>query len=357
MDPRRLIGLTALAVALSGCSTLGLDRARKSRPPEPVALAAPPAVVIASPVLVPISQTTPARDFARMAPIPNPPELKPARSKATPLSTSPSRPAPLAQPAPLAPPAVEGRTAISAANAYARETSRSDAFVGGMQIFSYAPGRVFEVWTAPLRVTTLTLGVGETVTSKAAGDTVRWQIGETTSGSGPQQRAHVLIKPLERNLETNLVLTTNQRVYLVQLKSGPPESFNAAVAWDLGVLAPPVTPASVAADDPVADPLVTAAGPLDAHYRIAPQGRRPRWSPTSVMTDGIRTFIAFPPELQADEAPALFVVAADGQSQMVNYRQQGGLMVVDRVLDRAELRLGDKRPQIVRITRTAGGRA
>ena len=73
------------------------------------------------------------------------------------------------------------------------------------------------------------------------------------------------------------------------------------------------------------------------------------------MTDGVRTFITFPPELQADEAPALFVIAPDGEAQMVNYRQQGGLMVVDRVFDRAELRLGDRRPQMVRITRLGGG--
>jgi type IV secretion system protein VirB9 len=353
MDPRRLIGLAAAAVLLSGCGTLGLDR-----PGEPLASAAarPTRATAAAPppLLAPISQTTAPRDFGTMAPIPNPPErgASPAPRAPQPVRAQQARTQP---PAPTAP-TLEGRSAISVANAQARDTSRSDAFVGGMQIFSYAPGRVFEVWTAPLRVTTLTLGPGESVTAKAAGDTVRWQIGETTSGSGPQQRAHVLIKPLERNLETNLVLTTNQRVYLVQLKSGPPESFNAAVAWDLGVLQPPAIPSLAAADEPVADPLVTPAGPLDAHYRIAAQGRRPRWIPTSVMTDGVRTFIAFPPELQADEAPALFVIAADGQSQMVNYRQQGGLMVVDRVFDRAELRLGDKRPQVVRITRMTGGR-
>jgi len=355
MDAGRLLSLAAIAVVLSGCGTLGFDRAGKPQPP----VAMKPAPAAAPPLLVPISQTAAPRDPGTMAPIPNPPERAFRRSSATaqPAVSAPA-PAPVRQrqSSPSAA-AVEGRDAISVANAQARETSRSDAFVGGMQIFSYAPDRVFEVWTAPLRVTTLTLGPGETVTAKAAGDTVRWQIGETTSGSGPQQRAHVLIKPLERNLETNLVLTTNQRVYLVQLKSGAAESFNAAVAWDLGVLRPPPTLSSTATEGPVADPLVTPAGPLDAQFRIAPQGRRPRWSPTSVMTDGVRTFIAFPPELQADEAPALFVIGADGQSQMVNYRQQGGLMVVDRVFDSAELRLGERRPQVVRITRSSGGRS
>ena len=68
----------------------------------------------------------------------------------------------------------------------------------------------------------------------------------------------------------------------------------------------------------------------------------------------MRTFITFPPDLQIDEAPALFVIAADGEAQMVNYRQAGGLFIVDRVFDRAELRLGDRRPQIVRLRRLAG---
>jgi type IV secretion system protein VirB9 len=72
------------------------------------------------------------------------------------------------------------------------------------------------------------------------------------------------------------------------------------------------------------------------------------------MNDGVRTFITFPPDMQVDESPALFVIAANGQTQMVNYRQQGGVFIVDRVFDRAELRLGDHHPQIVRIERLGG---
>ena len=97
-------------------------------------------------------------------------------------------------------------------------------------------------------------------------------------------------------------------------------------------------------------------GPLDARYRVEPRGRPPRWTPTAVFNDGRRTFIAFDPDLQVDEAPALFVVAANGEAQLVNYRQVGGLFVVDRVFDQAELRLGDRRPQIVRIRRLQGAR-
>ncbi|WP_263973031.1 TrbG/VirB9 family P-type conjugative transfer protein [Brevundimonas goettingensis] len=85
-----------------------------------------------------------------------------------------------------------------------------------------------------MRVTTLSLAPGETLVSKAAGDTVRWQIGEAASGSGEGRITHVLLKPLERGLETNLILTTNRRVYLIDLKSGGADAFNAAIAWDAG---------------------------------------------------------------------------------------------------------------------------
>jgi type IV secretion system protein VirB9 len=244
-----------------------------------------------------------------------------------------------------------GRAAIALANQAARSPSRADGFVGGVQVFAWSPGRVFEVWTAPLRVTTLTLGEGETLVSKAAGDTIRWQIGEVASGTGTARRTHVLLKPLERGLETNLVLTTNRRVYLLDLKSGAADAFNAAIAWD----EPASSAAGAGAEEPKgADPLVTPQGPLDARYRIEPLGRRARWTPSSVFDDGARTFIAFDADLQVGEAPVLFVLAPDGEAQMVNYRQQGGLFVVDRLFDRAELRLGDRRPQVVRIHRLTG---
>jgi type IV secretion system protein VirB9 len=159
-----------------------------------------------------------------------------------------------------------------------------------------------------------------------------------------------MIKPLERGLETNLVLATNRRVYLVQLRSGDPESFNTAVAWDLAAVLDAPSPAAAPAA-PETTSLVSPQGPLDAGFRIEPKGPRPTWTPSSVATDGVRTFITFPPAMTSGEAPALFAVGPDGEAQLVNYRQQGRLWVVDQVLQGAELRVGGRRPQIVRIER------
>lgn len=336
MDPRRFLILAGAGLLLSGCAVFrggatpstGVDAALERD-------LQVPAVALAAPMAAPPPESPTERPY-----------LEPATPVAAATAVTPVEPRPAL--------ALTGRPAIAAANSAANAPSRSDSFQGGMQVFAWSPGRVFEVWTAPLRVTTLTLGEGETLIAKAAGDTVRWQIGEAASGEGARRRTHVMLKPLERGLETNLVLTTNQRVYLIDLRSGGPDAFNAAVAWDA-----PAAPGLPMSLDPVETrvpyPVATPEGPLDARYRLEPQGRRPRWTPSAVFNDGRRTFIAFAPDLQVDEAPALFVIAPDGESQLVNYRQAGGLFIVDRVLDRAELRLGDRRPQIVRIRRVPGG--
>ena len=329
MDTRRILILAASAT-LAACSTVRGEIA------PPVVPEAAGAVVL---------------ETAEPAPVePSPTEVPylPIEASVEPPATA--VPLPVARPAPSA---LSGRRAIAAANAAARAPSREDGFVGGVQLFAWSPGRVFEVWAAPLRVTTLSLGAGEVLVAKAAGDTVRWQIGEAVSGEGASLRTHVLLKPLERGLETNLVLTTNRRVYLIDLRSGAADAYNAAVAWDDEILAPVV--GESAPSEPAASPDVALPeGELDARYRIEAGRRRPRWTPTSVFNDGLRTFITFPPELQTDEAPVLFVIAPDGQAQIVNYRQAGGLFVIDRIFDRAELRLGDRRPQIVRIVRQGG---
>jgi type IV secretion system protein VirB9 len=367
MDPRRLVILGAAALALAGCQHLPRLGASPVLAPGPMpAQASAPATVAAGEAAEPprpeakapgaptpaaarphghdpgaAAGATAPRKFATMAPIPNPRGMR--RSRAPASGERPRHAAALSPPP-------SGRAAIAAANLSARETSRARGFLGGVQVFVYDPGRIYEVWTAPLRVTTLTLSRGETVISKAAGDTVRWQIGETLSGEGPEQRAHVMIKPLVRGLETNLVLATNRRIYLLQLRSGEPSAFNTAVTWDLGAVMDAPLTAAPAAPPPRAS-LVEPQAPLDAGFRIRPKGRRPSWTPSAVATDGMRTFLSFPPGVIAMEAPALFALGLSGEPQLVNYRQQGSLWVVDRVLTAAELRVGGRRPQVVRIER------
>ncbi len=82
----------------------------------------------------------------------------------------------------------------------------------------------------PSRSATSRLQPGETLTAVSAGDTVRWVIGDTTSGSGDTQRVHVLVKPFAPGLKTNLVITTDRRSYHLQLESTERTAM-AAISW------------------------------------------------------------------------------------------------------------------------------
>ncbi len=72
---------------------------------------------------------------------------------------------------------------------------------------------------APLFVCDLALEPGEGVNDLNVGDSVRWKITPAGEGSGDSLITHVIIKPTDVGLITNLVLTTNRRTYTIKLVS------------------------------------------------------------------------------------------------------------------------------------------
>src|SRR3546814_2706253 len=71
---------------------------------------------------------------------------------------------------------------------------------------------------------------GEELIALSAGDTVRWVVGDTTSGTGGEQQVHVLVKPVAPDLETNLVITTDRRAYHLEMESTK-GTYMASVSW------------------------------------------------------------------------------------------------------------------------------
>src|SRR3546814_3795342 len=94
----------------------------------------------------------------------------------------------------------------------------STGFIHAVQIYPYTKGALYRLYAAPERVADIALQPGEMITSVAAGDTVRWTVGDTTSGSGKSQRTHILVKPFAAGLHSNMVITTDRRVYHLELE-------------------------------------------------------------------------------------------------------------------------------------------
>jgi type IV secretion system protein VirB9 len=235
---------------------------------------------------------------------------------------------------------------LQAPNRAAVREPSGEAYVGAVQVYPWAEGALYRLYTAPSQVSDIALQPGETLVSVAAGDTARWVIGDTSSGSGPRRRTHILVKPIAAGLRTNLVIATDRRVYHVEVESNAGTAM-AGIAWSYPEDPLVALRGSTAADAVVAPGV--AVEELNFNYRIG--GDRPPWRPLRAFDDGRQVFIEFPPSLAQGEAPPLFVTGEGGRAELVNYRVRGHYYVVDRLFAAAELRLGEKRQQVVRIVR------
>lgn len=250
------------------------------------------------------------------------------------------------------------RTRIGRANAAARVQPERTSYFNAIQQYAYAEGALFQIYTSPGHVTNIMLQEGEELVGPgpvASGDTVRWIIGDTLSGSGPTRRVHILVKPTRADISTNLVINTNRRTYHLEL-SATTTTYMAAVSWTYpqdALIALRATETERERAAPIAAGIDFAA--LNFDYRLS--GDRTPWRPLRVFDDGQQVFIEFPASIVTGDMPPLFVIGPDSSAELVNYRVQGRYMMVDRLFDRAELRLGAGRSsRHVRIEREAARR-
>jgi type IV secretion system protein VirB9 len=244
---------------------------------------------------------------------------------------------------------------VRAGTAAALREPRAQDYRGAVQTYPYVEGAVFRLIAAPEHVTDIALQEGEALQSVAAGDTARWIVGDTVSGAGDSRRVHIMIKPLAPGLSTNLIITTDRRVYHVALTSTARTAM-AAISW------------SYPADSLIAirreaekvreaAPVRNAIDPVNFSFAYAIRGDKPGWRPLRAFDNGRQVFIEFPATLGQGEAPPLFITGDDGTAELVNYRVSGRYYIVDRLFERAELRHGARKQEIVRIVRKASSGA
>jgi len=273
---------------------------------------------------------------------------------AVPAAVIDDRPKPLHMP-PAWTPAHGGTAAatpaarVENANAVARVQPRRKGYYNAIQVYPWSEGALYQVYAAPGQITDIALEPGESLTGSgpiAAGDTARWIIGDTESGSGVTRRVHVLVKPSRADISTNLVITTDRRTYMIELRAGE-RPYMPAVSW-----AYPQSPAGRSQSVP-ATPVIPAEAARNHRYTLT--GDNPPWKPIAVFDDGRRVYVEFPHGIVQGEMPPIFVIGPEGEAQIANSRIYQHILIVDRLFGAAELRLGGgDHQQTVRIVRTDG---
>jgi type IV secretion system protein TrbG len=317
--------LSLVTSALAGCASFKLPQIGYDDPPEPAVLENDPP----KPVQV--------VELPKLLPLPG--QLKP-------ISGTRSAPEPR-----------DPRERVDRANAAARIEPSRNGYINAVQVYPFSDGALYQLYAAPGQVTDVALQDGEQLVGSgpvAAGDTVRWIIGDTESGTATARKVHILVKPTRPDLITNLVINTDRRTYHLELRSTA-KTYMASVSWQYPqdqLIA--LRRQNVAAE--AAAPVETGLDINALRFRYAIEGDNAPWRPSRAFDDGRKVYIEFPRGIAQGELPPLFVVGPEGKtSELVNYRVRGNHMIVDRLFAAAELRIGDAGSERkVRIVRTDG---
>lgn len=205
----------------------------------------------------------------------------------------------------------------------------------------------------PLRACVVELESGEVLMSLIAGDTERWLITEAFTGANGDTPL-VVVKPTNWDLTTNLLITTDRRIYELTLDSPPardgesaqnpqglytrriqyyyPDDMVRAVQQRQARLEQ-----AAAATIPVMNPDFTLEN-LNFGYRVLRDEGFP-FEIEQVFDDGAHTYIKLPSSARHDVSPVLFLLDG-GQRQILNYTIRGPYYITDRVIGHGVLVVG-----------------
>jgi len=205
----------------------------------------------------------------------------------------------------------------------------------GMTCFVYGHSTPTIIVT-PYKVADLELQPGEVINSMVLGDNARWFAEIVFSGSGDISISHVVFKALDSGLTTTAVITTDRRVYHINLKSDRSKHM-----LYTGFIYPEdhiaTTRAAREKEIKEKEKRTTPEGfdmaRLNFDYEISGDAG---WKPLQVFDNGIKTYIKLP---KMQEIP-MFMVKTTAGKGLVNYRVKDNCFIVDRIFDEAYLILG-----------------
>ena len=300
---------------------------------------------------------------------------------------------------PSAHPVQEALATVADANEHATRSPTPDGFLNAIHYYDYTPGVRYNAVAAAGYITTIRLRPGEQILSLSCSDTSGYDIDQVQEGVGPAAATLILVKPKEANAQSDWVITTDERTYLVDLYINPEPNFQSMIAWhypldglrvlgerreegrlrfekggqDTGGLnlfggpataaMRPAAPDEAGSVDPTVGPLGMNLEDLNFGYVVLYQSRgpdgktqdapAPPWAPLRVFDDGRKTFIQFPPQARHHELPPVFALdhPESDRAELVNYRRSGDFLVLDRLAVAAEMRAGEAPQQVVKIVR------
>ena len=207
--------------------------------------------------------------------------------------------------------------------------------------FDYYTDSVYDIYVTPDFITRIKLDPEENILNVITGAD-SFDIQQDFGGADNAQYLFITAKDLD--VTGNINIITDKRIYTINLFSTL-EVFNPIVTFNYPAKGNTMTYnlTNARINESVIstgkDKLTVANQNLDFNYTI--KGKDLPFAPEQVYTDGVKTVIMLPLEIQ--EAPVVLVKAANGTNfEVVNFEYEKNKIIVHRKISEAVLKIGKK---------------
>ena len=239
---------------------------------------------------------------------------------------------------------------IMAYQSYQKTGKAPHVTTDGFEGFPYDPTQQIYIACEPMHICTILFQQGELIKDISLGDTANWDLKPMfVGGTWPNGAELLVIKPKMPNLATNLVLTTDKRIYNIALLTSNTDYVRQAVFYypdDTNQEIQNAMTSALSQQNQQSQSVIASANGTDinlnnVNFNYKLSGASPSWKPLRVFDDGIHTIIQFPNSVNSTQLPVLFVLD-NGQDQLVNFRKKTETdgtvdFVIDRVFTQAVL--------------------
>lgn len=201
--------------------------------------------------------------------------------------------------------------------------------------FDYYKTSVYEIFAKPNHTTVLKLSNDEEVIYVGGGDKENWEVEETRGGA--DNSTYLILKPLFENIQTNFNIITDKRTYFISLFSTE-NNYNPFVEWNYPYNTNGMQFKNITGTTSRVNKDINLEGNFDNLIFGYKYNTKKSFSPLQVFNDGTKTILVMKDNLM--EAPVIYGYGEDNKLSLVNFRYQGNKIIIDKVLDKLELKLG-----------------
>lgn len=229
---------------------------------------------------------------------------------------------------------------------HAAQTPKGGSLDQRVTSVTYQDNNVVQVFATYGISTMIIFDEDEKFGTISLGDSDSWQVVPAEKGN------IVFVKPIAKNVTTNMNVVTDKRIYFFELRDFDPAAGRQVYGIRFHYPEKNVNAAlRKEAEQRAAWPNIAGIDKANVNIDYSFSGD-PRLKPTMVFDDGRKTFFQF-----AARVPAIFAVNADFSETLRNFRSEGGFLVVDGVATQFTLRDGNQWVCIFNLRRPDFGAA